>query len=104
MLNFWSLLLSISIVLARCSGWKSESVVGAAIYRGAVIVLNDLNSESSIAVLTIDTGYVTLVHEGGMSHSAHTADAVFGQLLADKATTPAAPKEDQKIALTCATV
>ena len=104
MLNFRSLLLKILIVLARCSGWKSESVSGAAIYRGAVIVLNDLISGSSIALLTIDAGYVTLVHEGRMSHSAHTADAVFGQLLADKATAPAVPKEDQKIALTCATV
>ena len=77
MLNFWSLLLSISIVLARCSGWKSESVFGAAIYRGAMIIFRELVPESPIALLTSDTRYMTLVHEGRMSHSSYTADAIL---------------------------
>lgn len=77
MLNFWSLELRISTVLARCSGMKSESVFGAAIYKGAMLVLSHLNAEILIALLTIDTKNMALIHEGRMSHSSYAADAAL---------------------------
>lgn len=92
MLKTLFLLVIISIAFLRDSGSKSASVFGAEKNMGAVTESDGVPKRLS-ALATLNSRYMTLLHERRMSDRANLTDASAGQLVTHKSSPPTTSME-----------